>query len=427
MLISLSVQNFGSIKEKQVLSFEADKSRHLEEQFVVSPIPNLRLLKLALIYGANSSGKTNILKALDFLRDLVYDAEEKKTTPLKYLPFLFISEDSANSSFIMVEFVQHQTRFKYEIEFNKTAILRERLFESKSLVFSRETDLQNQYSQIKFSRKFRVDTSSLKTLQSNTLWNNTVLGGFLKTNIEAKALKDVTDWFLEYLKPIVLTKTALEHFVTEEIADSSIDKADVLHILKQADFQISDIIINEEKLELNDKMLKVINALDILDSTKESIISGTEKKLVLKHLVGNESYFLPFDQESEGTQRYYGFAGLLSMLIHGSHCIPIDELESSLHPDLYIHFLLTFLINSQTSQIIATTHNREILNNKDLFRNDVIWFTQKNEMSATELYSLSDFDSSIVRDTTNILNAYKIGKLGGKPNLSDFYIKKNEK
>ncbi len=102
--------------------------------------------------------------------------------------------------------------------------------------------------------------------------------------------------------------------------------------------------------------------------------------------------------------------------------IPIDELESSLHPDLFVHFLLSFLVNSEGSQIIATTHNREILNNKDIFRNDAVWFTDKTDTCATELYSLADFDSSVIRDTSNVYNAYKIGKLGGVPNLGDYYI-----
>jgi AAA15 family ATPase/GTPase len=101
----------------------------------------------------------------------------------------------------------------------------------------------------------------------------------------------------------------------------------------------------------------------------------------------------------------------------------IDELESSLHPDLYIHFLMTYLVNSKKSQLLATTHNREILNNKDIFRNDAIWFTDKNEYNATELYSLADFDSKTIRkDISSVYNAYKIGKLGGVPHLGDYYL-----
>ena len=80
------------------------------------------------------------------------------------------------------------------------------------------------------------------------------------------------------------------------------------------------------------------------------------------------------------------------------------------------------MLNTNKSQLIATTHYREILDNKDVFRNDVIWFTDKNGNCSTELYSLVDFDSSIVRNTTNILNAYKSGKLKATPNLGDNYI-----
>ena len=128
------------------------------------------------------------------------------------------------------------------------------------------------------------------------------------------------------------------------------------------------------------------------------------------------------NSESQGTQRYYAFAGLLALLIGKPTAFPIDELESSLHPDLYIHFVLNFLLNSKESQIIATTHNREILGDKDLFREDAIWFTDKREDCSTELYSLADFDSSTIRNTTNILNAYKSGRLSGVPNLGDNFI-----
>ncbi|RZJ78151.1 MAG: ATP-binding protein, partial [Chryseobacterium sp.] len=141
------------------------------------------------------------------------------------------------------------------------------------------------------------------------------------------------------------------------------------------------------------------------------------------HKVNDRVFSLPIFQESQGTQKFYDISGLLCMLLYDNRIINIDELESSLHPDLFNHFILTYLVNGKKeSQLIATTHNREILNNKDLFRDDAIWFTNKNEDSATELYSLADFDSSVVRDTSNVFNAYKSGKLGGVPNLGDYYI-----
>jgi AAA15 family ATPase/GTPase len=109
-------------------------------------------------------------------------------------------------------------------------------------------------------------------------------------------------------------------------------------------------------------------------------------------------------------------------MMRGEIIVTIDELESSLHPDLLKHFLLTFLVNSKHSQLIATTHYRELLMEKDIIRNDAIWFTEKKEDGSTDLFSLADFDSSVIRNTSSVYNAYKIGKLGAVPNLSDYYI-----
>lgn len=428
MIINFSIQNFGSIKDKQTLSFEADKSDHLEDYYIIQA-NGLRLLKLGLIYGANASGKTTILKALQFLKNIVLEPESKKTDQFDFKPFLFDSVSINQNSFLSIDFIQNERRYYYEVEFNQSAIVSEILNyynPTKANVFKRKTNLEKQFTQISFGSTIKKDKIFEKALESNTLWNNTVLGGFLKTNIESKELKDATDWFSTYLRPLIYTGTKLDSYVTSRIDKSEIKKVDVVTILKKADFNISDILIQEEEKDIPDGLLEFLEK-----QIKESSEAVNELKnrgkitsvnLEFEHTINNEKYSLPFDLESQGTKRYYGFAGILSLLLRGSIAFPIDELESSLHPDLYIHFLLSFLVNSKNSQIIATTHNREILNNKDIFRNDVIWFTDKTDDSATELYSLSDFDSSVIRDTSNVYNAYKIGKLGGVPNLGDYII-----
>lgn len=432
MIVNFSIQNFGSIKDKQTLSFEADKSDHLENYYII-PINGLRLLKLGLIYGANASGKTTILKALQFLRNIVLEPEAKKTEEFDFKPFLFDSVSQKQNSILSIDFIQNEKRYYYEVEFNKDAIVNETLNHynpTKSNVFKRTTDLDKQFTQITFGsilkKEKKIDKTFEKTLESNTLWNNTVLGGFLKTNMELKELKDATDWFSIYLRPLILTKTELDSYVTSQIDKSEIKKADVVSILKKADFNISDILIQQKDEDIPDGLIEFLEK-QVKDSSK--VINDLKNKgkitsvnLEFEHTVNNQKYSLPFDLESQGTKRYYGFAGILSLLLKGSIAIPIDELEASLHPDLFIHFLLSFLVNSKNSQIIATTHNPEILNNKDIYRNDAIWFTDKTDISATELYSLSDFDSSVIRDTSNVYNAYKIGKLGGVPNLGDYFI-----
>ena len=393
MIVNFSIQNFGSIKDKQTLSFEADASKHLEDTYVVHTAGK-RLLKLALIYGANASGKTTILKALDSLRDLVVNPKEKKTDILYFDPFLFDAQTPQQPTKLSIEFVHKEVYYQYEVAFTRQAVIWEALFNTskKILVYKRTTDIKEQLTKISFGDNITIDKNAKQVLELNTLWNNTVLGGFLKTNINLKEFRRVADWFANYLKPIIAPQTQLGHYITEKIDERELSKEEVLEILNKADFNISDIIIQENKKQNN---------------------------LFLEHTIDNISYNLPLNIESEGTKRFYGFAGLLALLIKTPTIFAIYALESSLHPDLYTHFLLSFLQNAQQSQLIATTHNRELLGDTDIFRNDVIWFTDKGEDFATQLYSLADFDTSTIK---NILNAYKIGKFSAIPRLSDTFI-----
>ena len=394
MIVNFSIQNFGSIKDKQTLSFEADASNHLENTYVVHTAGK-RLLKLALIYGANASGKTTILKVLDFLRDLVVNPKEKKTDILRFDPFLFDAQTPLQPTELSIEFVHEEVCYQYEIAFTSQAVISEALYIDtfeKVLVYNRTTDIEEQLTKISFGDKITIDKNALQVLELNTLWNNTVLGGFLKTNINLEEFRRVADWFQNYLKPIVAPQTQLGSYITKKISKEEVSKKEIVSILKKADFNISDIIIQENERQTN---------------------------LFLEHTIDNISYNLPINVESEGTKRFYGFAGLLALLIKTPTIFPIDELESSLHPDLYTHFLLSFLQNAQQSQLIATTHNRELLGDSDIFREDVIWFTDKGEDCATQLYSLADFDTSTIK---NILSAYKIGKFSGVPRLSDTFI-----
>ncbi len=438
MLINFSIQNFGSLKDKQTLSFEADKSKHLEKYYVTET-NGLRLLKLALIYGANASGKTTILNALQFLMSIVLKPKEQKTQSLNCVPFLFDPDTSKQNTVFNIDFIQNNIRYFYEIELNKKCIVREVLSYAKKStsiktlvkVFERTTDFEKQLTNIVFSPEIKTDNVSSKTLVANTLLNNTVFGGFSKTNIELKELTDVTNWFKEYLNPVIYTKSKLDNFITKRIEEREINKISILDILKKADFNLSDIFIKKADKDISEEFLSFLEKQKNIPEDKIQELKDRGKitsiNLEFEHTVKGKSYSLSFEEESQGTQRYYGFAGFLYLLIKKSTAFPIDELESSLHPDLFQHFLLSFLVNSKKSQLIATTHNREILNNKDIFRNDVIWITDKdNEDCATELYSLADFDTKVIRDTTNVFNALKLGKLGGIPNLGSYYININD-
>ncbi len=215
-------------------------------------------------------------------------------------------------------------------------------------------------------------------------------------------------------------------YVIDQLKKLQIDKDNLIKILSKADFNITDFQI---KIEEENEMGKVLKLLKTSGVAEKSELYGLEKifnnEITFYHTpVGydKKSYSLEYFHESQGTQRYFQLAGLLDLMIRNKFILFIDEVESSLHPDLLEHFLLTFLTNSKNSQLIATTHHRELLMKRDIFRQDAIWFTEKKPDGSTDLFSLADFDSSIVRNTTSVYNAYKIGKLGAKPNLKDYYI-----
>lgn len=431
MIISFSIENFGPIREKQTISFEADKNEYLENYYIIEPIPGIRLLKLILLYGANASGKTTMLQSLEFIRDLVLYPNSKKNQKLNFNPFLFDDYSLENNTNFELYFIANNKRYLYNIEFNKRYIAREELRiynPNKSLVFERTSNFEKQLTEIKFGSKINILKSANETLINNTLWNNTVLAGFLKTNIEIKELKDVTEWFDNVFKPLISPNTNLEQFVTKNIKSKDILQKNVVEILKKADLHISDIKITEEEEIIPESLIDLIESSIKNDDDKLSLSNIREKgkistlNLEFIHQINNNNYLLPFDDQSTGTQRFFGLAGILDLLVREKSFIPIDELESSLHPDLYIHFILMHLVNTTKSQLIATTHNREILRDRNLFRDDTIWFADKLEDGNTEIYSLSSFDTNTIRDTSNVFNAYSIGKLGGVPELEDYYL-----
>jgi len=427
MIINFSVQNFASIKDKQILSFEADKSTHLEDTYVQKTKTGHRLLKLGLIYGANASGKTNIINSLYFLRSIVMNPINNKTDKLIFNPFLLDDITPNENTFLSIEFIQNETKYFYEVELNRAAIVKEALFQykqKKSNIFRRTTDLKNQFTEIEFGSKIKIDKTYKKTLGSNTLWNNTVLAGFLKTNIELKELKEVVEWFAG-IGSMPSNLTTLPKDIFQEILGHiNNDKDFFVNFLRMADFNISNLLVNVDADD-DDKLNSIINELNLSDQQINKVKEKLQKSIEFEHLIDGRKYALPYEAQSDGTKKFLILSYYLFALLKSPYCavLLIDELEASLHPELYTHFLMTFLMNSKNSQILATTHNREILNNKDVFRDDAIWITNKNNQScSTELYSLADFDTSVIRDTTNRLNAYKSGKLGGVPNLGDYFI-----
>ncbi len=435
MIVEFSVTNFGSIRDTQTLSMLAGKETENEDYFVVKT-GGLRLLKLAMIYGANASGKTMVLKAMDTLRNLLTMPKNQKTDVLAIFPFQFDGETRKSPTVFRLIFIHKEVRYDYTLEVQNEFVLMEKMFfypnGKKSELFSRETDPEKQVSTLKTGSTIGLNTKNLTILEGNVLWNNTVPGAFLKSNVEWPEMLEVQEWLQKFWQPTIFPNTKLTDFADHVLENQPELKGLLLDFLSKADFQISDARIETETKQINNAQLSIFgkNGEKIGGSSVNSS-KFTSKRLFFTHTISKASgettsFDLPWEFESHGTLQYYGLSALLAVMIKSPKITLFDELESSLHAELMKHFILTFLANAQQSQLIFTTHNLQLLDDRENLRKDTVWFTQKRADGSTELYSLADFDSQVLRKNSSVMNAYKTGKIGAIPHPGSIFLTQNQ-
>ena len=444
MIHYLKIENFGLIKNEVEMTFEAAEQMEIDAYEIKMP-DGKKLLKLAYIYGANASGKTTVLKAFEFLRKLLLKPIGDKATLLDFEPFLFRDTPYGNPSRFELSFYTDGIRYIYEIKFNKQAILEEKIVFYQTAkpteLFSRSTDVEKRLARIQFGSKIKVPVREKDLLESNTLHNNTVIGAYTKTNVDIPELEKLSKWFNVFLLGMITSA----HNLTEATA-SLMDKNPLINkwinsFLNKADHQIAEVNVSDSRLQIyvpeeeafpgdfSDRFhtqgsySNKTSINPVQTSTKSSGSGGSQRRIDFLHtLAKDKSYSLSILAESSGTKRYFGLGGPLYELIHKSHLLCIDELETSLHPDLMKYFLQVYLLNATTSQLLITTHNLSLMENQDFLRRDALWFSEKNDDGSMNLYSAADFDTSTLRKDASIINAYRAGRLGAKPNLGSPYL-----
>jgi len=441
MIHYLKIKNFGPVKNEAEISFEVADSIQ-EDAYEITMGDGRKLLKLAYIYGANASGKTTILKAFDFLRKILLYPAGDKAQGLSFDPFLFCEDAYSKPSYFELSFYVDEIRYLYTLNFTKHSILDEKLVFYQTArpteLFSRQTDPEKRLTKIQFGTKVKVPAREKDLLESNTLHNNTVLGAYAKTNVDIPELEMLNKWFSTYLLGLVTSSHDLTELTAELIDRNPKINEWIDTLLYKADNQIAKVTVpdwNEQIGKPSDEPIQILRPKSLSDKTiKKSPVGSlanvdrffggpSERKIEFFHKIGkNDIYPLSIQKESSGTKRYFGLGGPLYELIHGSHLLCIDELETSLHPDLMKHFLQVFLMNSTRSQLLITTHNLSLMADTDFIRRDALWFSEKEVDGSVSLFSAADFDTTTLRKDASLINAYRMGRLGAKPNLGSPYI-----
>lgn len=420
MLIQFSFKNYKSFRDEATLDLSAAKMTEFSDRVVSEG--NDKILPMAAIYGANASGKSNIYNAFGYMADYViesfkYGDEEEKFEEYRPTPFLFDSVSNGVESSFEVYFTipgdKAEKTYNYGFCVDRHGVTEEWL--------NVKAKTARKYASV-FYRSTEEDTLDLSGLPKSNRDNIQValekqvlivsLGAKLKVN----KCKDIRDWFManefaDFGDPF--TNFFLSRRLPKGFVDDNSVQKKVIEYFASFDEHIKDFEIE-----------KLPNDADSKEETYK--ISSLHKKIDSDTFAA-----IPLSMESAGTLKMFALYPELQDVLEKGSVFFIDELNARLHPLLVRNFLLTFLnpeINTRHAQLIFTTHDTWQLSNQ-LLRRDEVWFTEKDELGISKLYSLADFvdeSGARIRKDESYEKNYLIGKYGAIPTLKSIDIFKGE-
>lgn len=419
MLVDFRVKNFRSIKKEQTLSMIASLEKEFEATHLISLNHNeFSLLKSTVIYGANASGKSNLLKALKTMQGIVLkSAQGQRGDSFPIEIFLFDRSFNEPTEF-EISFINKEIRYQYGFSLTKEQILNEWLFaypnEKEQKWFVREYDKTTKDYKWEFGDVFTVSEDAKQVLKEATRDNALFLS--LAVQLNNTQLQSVFDWFRKKLK--IAGVDGWNSEFTEELCEDKNFKERILKFLNQVDFDIRDVEIKKEEVNLTHfprEMPQEVKKAIMEDMKKEGAQVCSVQAF---HSEQNSEILIPLDldNESDGTQRFFALIGPWVDSLEKGNVLVIDELHSKFHP-LISRFLIELFHekNSSRAQLIFTTHDTSILN-QDILRQDQIWLCEKRNQE-TLLYPLSDFDLSD-RVDIDLQKWYLSGRFGGLSSIS---------
>lgn len=414
MLIDFSISGYTSFKDKATISMEKSKIQQHPAHIISD-----NLLSGAVIYGANASGKTNILQALKIFADIIKAPWLGNINPIQLLVQNFFNKDQSANPVFEVHFLKNNTRYSYMLSVSAGQIHTERFCfqkgDKEELLFERN-QLNIKYGKTLSSSWYNKD----KTAQPFVPWISSLEAyyGVIPNKIDGyEHIKAALDFFhsIEYIneKSVTVGEQFYKAFKTETF------RTFLVKLLHNADVGIENVMfedvptpafsINSPVITLNpgDHIAQVTTDRLFVFSNENNQIKC--KQLMIKHAGCDVPFELAY--ESAGTQKLIHLSLSLFMQKQLEKILLLDELDSLLHP-LITEAILTMLLNDNgKGQIIAALHNTYLLSHK-IWRVDEIWFTEKNSNGESRIYPLTDinprFDKNLERDYIN-------GKYGAIP------------
>jgi AAA15 family ATPase/GTPase len=404
MLVEFRVKNFRSFRDEQVLSLVASKDKTLLDTNTLSTDIKAapHLLRSAVIYGANASGKSNLIKALQYMRLIVLESGTLAQPGKEFnvQPFRFDKESLEQSSEFEVIFILDGVRHQYGFAMTPQRIVAEYLLVYKTAKpqcwFYRHFDESTAKDVYDFGSHLKGAKNVWeKATRPNALFLSTAV------MLNSEALRPVFDWLSSDLV-VVNEHAEIEKQFSIQALKQDEDRKRILDLLSAADTGITDIEVKTRKVS--------------------GTIAEIEKhQLLFTHVSGENRAVFDLMDESAGTRRLFFFAGPVLDILNKGRTLIVDELDTSLHPHLVLELVRLFYrpeINTGGAQLIFTTHDASLLDAYGLFRRDQIWFAEKEADQSSTLYSLLDFSP---RKDEAIGRGYLQGRYGAVPVLSGVF------
>lgn len=419
MIIEFTVGNFLSFNTKRTLKFKASGIGELPNN--VFKVAGYKLVKSGLIYGANSSGKSNLIKALDRMRDVVLNSVRlNDNEELDYSPFL-LSKTEKQPTYFEVEFLISKKKYRYGIEYDLKEIKSEWLFvkegRKKEIPYFIRTE-----DGIGVSEIFEEGIDKEKATNNNRLFISLVaqLGGEIS--------KSILEWFRSYNVISGIDHKDYTGFTLNMLHKKIDGCQQSLELFQRLQLGFEGIDISENDFDLNTVPSNVHDNLrkkllnELVGKTVLSINTIHNKYDNNGNIIGSTT-FEKENQESEGTKKVIDLSGpIFDTLLLGKVLI-IDELDAKLHPLITSQLIKLFNsteTNPNNAQLFFATHDTNLLSS-NLFRRDQIWFAEKDEMEQTDIYSMTNIilpDGSKVRNDSNLERNYIRGRYGAIPFLT---------
>jgi len=419
MLIEFSLGNFLSFKDPVTLSMVAGSIKELKEDNVFKATDKLNLLKSCVIYGANASGKTNLLAGMAFMNFFVFKSakEFQATEKIPIDSFRLSTETENKPSFFEIIFIHKGIRYRYGFEADSVKIHKEWLFYSPKKI---ERTL---FTRVDNNIKVKHDFKEGKKLEEKTRENALFLSVVAQFN--GKIAESILEWFRDFN---IIPDIKDASFTVDNLEKDDF-KNKVLTFLKEADIQIDELQLEVKELNFDDLPKDIPETLKILlekrkpDKIKSYGVNTTHKKYNKKKEVKSNEVF-GIENESKGTIKIFALSGPIIDTLENGGTLILDELDTSLHPQISQSIVKLFnsnVHNPKNAQLIFATHDTNLLD-KRFFRRDQIWFTEKNAYGVTDLYSLAEYkvNDSKIRNDASYQKDYILGKYGAIPFIGNF-------